>query len=104
MKTKTAKRKAAGCIVVPIATFAPEPFEILKEIPVVVQPADDEFSATFFDANINTQGCNETEAVENLKELILDIFEHLGAQPAKRLGPGPKRQLAVLQEFIRKRR
>jgi hypothetical protein len=59
MKTKTAKRQPTLSIIVPIVTFAPEPFDIIKEIPVVVQPTDDEFSATFFDANINTQGCNE---------------------------------------------
>src|SRR5207302_1927788 len=90
-------------ITVPITTLAPEPFKLLQTIYVVVQPSGDEYVASFFDANVNASGSNETEAVENLKDILIHLFAFLSKLPVKRLGPSPKRQLAVLQEFIRKR-
>ena len=88
--------------VVPVVTFAPEPFELLRDLPVVVQPVEEYFTATFFDANISTSGETQEEAVANLKELILDIFESLEAEPEERLGPEPARQKAVLARLIRR--
>src|ERR1039458_2100739 len=35
--------------VIPITTLAPEPYEILRDIPAVVEPAGNGFIATFFD-------------------------------------------------------
>ena len=61
-------------IVIPIATLAPEPYELFRAIPVVVQPAGGEFIATFFDANISTAGDTQEEAVANLRSLLLDMF------------------------------
>lgn len=94
---------AGDTVVVPISTFAPVPIEVLKEIKAVVQPDDDEFTATFFDANVNAAGCNQVEAIENLKDLILSRFEYLNAQPPAKLGPALAKQIAVLRDFIRRR-
>jgi hypothetical protein len=80
----------------------PEPFKLLREIPVVVQPSGDEYVASFFDANVHASGCTETDAVENLKDVMLGLFAYLEGQPAKRLGPMPAKQRAVLREFIRR--
>ena len=93
----------ASSLIVPIQTFTPEPFEILQEIKVVVRPSDDEFIASFFDANINASGCNESDAVANLKEMIVSRFEHLDSLPPEKLGPGPARQITVLRAFMRRR-
>src|SRR5262245_26961874 len=87
-------------LIVPITTLAPEPFDLLQEIKVVVHPSDDEYLASFFDANVNAAGANETEAVANLKDVMLALFVYPSGLPAKRLGPGPKRQLQVLRRFI----
>src|ERR1700757_5007489 len=48
---------------VPVTTLDPEPFELAREIQVVVQPDDDSFVATFFDANINASGETQQDAV-----------------------------------------
>jgi dCTP deaminase len=87
-------------ITVPIDTFSPEPYFIKKPILAVVQPAEEGCTASFYDANIHTSGDNEEEALENLKSLILDVFESLSAEPQETLGSQPKRQLAVLHEFL----
>lgn len=94
--------KENDSIIVPITSFAPEPLEVIKEINVVVQKDEDEFTATFFDANIGTTGCNQTEAIDNLKELIVSRYYYLNEQPQQTLGPALVKQLTVLNQFISK--
>ena len=95
--------QAGGSIVVPILTLDPAPFELLKEIKAVVRPSDDEFVATFFDANVNASGCTMTDAVSNLKEMLVTRFDYLAQMPIEKLGPAMVKQIAVLRGFIRRR-
>jgi hypothetical protein len=94
---------SSGPILVPIMTFEPEPFELVRDMLAVVQPMDDEFMACFFDANVNAGGCNQVEAMENLKDSLLSRFEYLDGQPTEKLGPALVKQLAVLRAFIRRK-
>ena len=68
---------------------------------VVIQPLGDEHLATFFDANINASGETQEEAFANLKDVLLGTFQMLERMAESQLGPGPKRQRAVLIECIR---
>jgi len=102
LETKVNELTKPGAFVVPIATLAPEPYELLKEMKIVVQATGDEFVASFFDANINASGCNETDAVDSFKDVLLRRFEFLESLPSEKLGPGPAKQLAVLRCFIRR--
>ena len=88
-------------IIVPITTFDPEPFELFKEILVVVQPDDDSFVATFFDANINASGNTQVDAVANLKDMMVSLFDVLEKEP--KLGKTPAHQLAVLRTRMRRK-
>jgi uncharacterized radical SAM superfamily protein len=97
------KLSKLGAITVPIQTLAPEDLEVIKEIPVVVQRMDDDYIASFFDANINASGDTDAEAVTNLKDILVTVFNHLDTLPPAKLGPRPRRQLAVLRDFIRRR-
>jgi len=90
-------------LVVPISTFAPEPFEVVKDFSVVVQPAEESFVATLFDANIGASGETPEDALQNLKDTLLNAFTILEAR-ANQLGREPKRQLAVLRSLIARRR
>ena len=90
-------------IIVPISTLAPTPYTLIRDIPCLVQPADSGFVATFFDANISASGDTQQEALENLKALLVDIYDDLVSEPDEKLGPEPKRQLEVLKTLIRKR-
>jgi hypothetical protein len=83
-----------------IHTFAPEPYRVLRPIPVAIHRVEEEFVATFADANINSSGDNPQEAFASVRDLILDTYERFNSLPADKLGPGPKRQFAVLKEFI----
>jgi predicted RNase H-like HicB family nuclease len=86
---------------VEVRTFAPEPYQLSSPISVTVEEdAAGSFVASFFDANISTTGENEQEAFENLKSLILDVFDSLNREAPAKLGPEPRRQLAVLRRFL----
>ena len=103
LESKLSEMSTSGSVIVPITTFAPEPFDLLKEIKVVVRPSGNEFLASFFDANVNTAGCNETDAVNSLKEMLLRRFDYLDKMPTEKLGPAIVKQIAVLRTFIRRR-
>jgi hypothetical protein len=83
-----------------ITTFAPETYEIKQPLPISIYRSGEEYTASLFDANIHTTGDNEQEAFDNIKSLILDMFDSLIARNLEDLGPGPKRQLAVLKQFV----
>lgn len=87
---------------VPIQTFAPEPFVLIKPILVSIEESDDEYIASFFDANISAQGDTRQEAIDNLKDLLLSRFDYLDNLTLAQLGKSLKRQIAVLREFIRR--
>jgi hypothetical protein len=88
------------CSTLYLSTFAPEPYTVKRPIPIAVQENSYGFFASFADANINSSGDTQQEAFANVRELILDVFDRLNSLPAKKLGPGPARQIAVLREFI----
>ena len=78
-----------------------EGFKTLKPIPVTVEHSDGFFTAAFVGANISIPGDTWSDAVISLKYLVIDMFKNLLSHEPSRLGPGPKRQLAVLQSFIK---
>jgi predicted RNase H-like HicB family nuclease len=86
---------------VPIDTLAPEPLQVIRTFNVTVEPYEDEFRASFFDANLTAFGETRSEAIWNLKDIIAITFETLMDVGETKLGPGPARQLSVLREFIR---
>jgi ribulose-5-phosphate 4-epimerase/fuculose-1-phosphate aldolase/predicted RNase H-like HicB family nuclease len=85
-----------------IETLAGNQHLLHRKIPVTIQPSPqgDGYLAGFFDANIHTEGDNEQEAFENLRSLIVFVFDDLTAEPVENLGPEPARQLEVLRQFI----
>ena len=89
-------------IIVPITTFDPEPYELCNGmVHVVVQPDDESFVASFFDANINASGNTQVDAVANLKDMMISLFDIL--EKEKKLGKGPAHQLAVLRGIMRRK-
>jgi hypothetical protein len=103
LENKVRELSSPHSFVVPITTLGTEPYDLLKEIKVVIQASDEEFLATFFDANVNAFGCNEADALDTLKDMLLRRFDYLESLQPEKLGPGPAKQLAVLRCFIRRR-
>ena len=85
---------------VPIQSLEPWPLDVIRPIYVVLQEDDGAFVASFIDANINASGESQLEAVEMLKDMLASSFRLFLAKEAI-LGKEPRRQLAVLRQFIR---
>ncbi len=100
---RTDLEKLQTTLVVPINSFAPEPFDVVGPLQAVVRPVGDGYVASVFDANISASGDTEQDAIDGLKEVMLMVLEDLESEPAERLGVEAKRQLAVLQSSIRRR-
>lgn len=90
-------------VLAPIASLAPEPFEVVKPLYVSVRVEEDQYIASFFDANLSASGDTREEAVLNLKDIISTTFEVLGTMDESELGPGPLQQRKVLEEFVRRK-
>jgi hypothetical protein len=90
-------------LLIRIETFERElrgSLELYRPISAVVQQEDETFVASFLDANINASGESQLDAVEELKEAIVARFLLFSSKEAV-LGEEPRRQLAVLRQFIR---
>jgi hypothetical protein len=103
LQARVAELERPRSVIVPITTLAPEPFELTKPIQAVVEAHDGDYIASFYDANVNASGCNEQEAIENLKDLLVSRFEYLDRCADRKMAPVLARQRAVLREFIRRR-
>jgi predicted RNase H-like HicB family nuclease len=98
---RTVAQVASGSpIVLWITTLAPEPFRLKRDIPILLRSTGSSFVASFLDANVNASGETEAEALNNLKEVLTMVFRKIRSLPPNTLGPGPSRQLAVLNEFV----
>lgn len=77
-----------------------EPFNLLKPIPVKIERMDEnDFLASFEEANITMPGESDLEAFQNLLGHTLDVFEALSNEETS-LGPEPARQLKVLRKYL----
>jgi hypothetical protein len=79
-----------------------EGYTIRRPIPVKYEVASDtDVEASFEDANIAISGNSRQDAYQALIEEILTAFDDWSADESA-LGPGPRKQLAVLRNYIAK--
>ena len=88
--------------VVSVTSLDDARFRLPRDLPVVVQPTDVGYVATFFDANASMAGDTQEEAVANLKAWLVDLLDDLESEAPERLGAGPARQLAALRSVIQR--
>lgn len=103
LKGRCAVLERLSPILVPIESFAPEPYEVVKPLHAVVRYQNEQYIASFFDANLSASGDTQVEAVLNLKDIIASTFEILTTLQESELGPGPLQQRKVLEEFVQKK-
>jgi hypothetical protein len=84
-----------------IDSLAPDPYEVVRTIKVVIRPQGDQYLATFYDANLTASGDTDTEAVTNLKDIIVATIELLANHDDDTLGTVPARQKATLAKFVK---
>ena len=94
------QHSAATSVVVD--TMAPEAIVVIQPFHILVEPYENEFKASFYDANLSAFGDTRNEAIWYLKDLLAMTFEMLCEHDPKRLGPGPARELDVLKQFLKR--
>ncbi|MFN0053252.1 MAG: hypothetical protein ACKV0T_13800 [Planctomycetales bacterium] len=87
-------------VTIHMESLFPASLTVIKPIPVAICRNDDDFSASFFDANIHATGDSEQEAFDGLREIIAAKFELYDSHDQSRLGPDPLRQIAVLRQYV----
>jgi hypothetical protein len=85
---------------IPIDSFTPEPYRVSVPFTAVLACQEDEFIASWFDADIHAAAETEEQAYSELKSMILDTFDRLEELGDSELGPGPRRQKQVLRSHI----
>ncbi|MEK6300293.1 MAG: hypothetical protein AABO41_06195 [Acidobacteriota bacterium] len=86
-----------------LGDFPNSAYQVLRLIPVVVEMDEGCIVASFNEANIHASGDTINQAVANLRSYIGDVFDEFSELGADALGPGPKREFATLQSYIRRR-
>ena len=99
LRTRLGALEGAGSEV-KIATLSPWGLALKKPIAVEVIPSDGEWIATWHDANIAMAGDTRTEAILEMQTEIVGVYRMLARYSEDKLGPMPKRQLAILREYI----
>jgi hypothetical protein len=95
-------------ILVPINTFAPRSFELIKGIVVLVEPVVDdsgepcEYIASFTDGAISASGDTIEDSVAMLKDRMVAQYRLLTRLPRERLGRIPRQQLDALNAVMRR--
>ena len=81
------------------------PFKPIRPIPVSIYQdgdsnGDDCYIASFVEASISISGDTQQEALEGLREILVDTFRFYTVNEGI-LGKHPKKQLEVLRKFIK---
>jgi predicted RNase H-like HicB family nuclease len=86
--------------VVPLTTLAPQPIQLLLNIPATIEGGGEDFTATYTEANVSASGDTPSDALANLKESLVSTFEFLESLPESERGPLPARQWEVLRSAL----
>lgn len=100
LRKRLERLEATRTLVVPIQSLDPEPFELTKPILALVEPSEDEFIASFSDANVSASGETQGDAIANLKDMLICTFELLESET--RLGTEMQRRRSVLATLLRR--
>ncbi|MDI6795054.1 MAG: hypothetical protein QME81_19670 [bacterium] len=77
-------------------------YEVMRAIPVVLEEDEGQYVATWYDADLFGYGDREQEALDDLCESIVSLWEVLKRESAgRKLGKTLTRQWAFLQKVIR---
>jgi hypothetical protein len=77
-------------------------YEVVHPLPVVLEEDEGQYVATWYDADLFGYGDSEQEALEDLCETIVSLYEVLKRESAAQgLGDPLARQWAFLQKVVR---
>jgi len=83
-----------------ITSIPSEKYELKEPIDVIIKIDEDEVIAMIPDLELYGEGCNEIEAVNDLKLELIDLLEDLEPYPDENLGRVPKAWNKTLKSMI----
>lgn len=87
---------------IPLENLRDPLYEVIHTIPVVLEEDEGQYLATWYDADIFGYGASEQEALDDLCESIVSLWEVLKRESsAQGLGDTLTKQWAFLQKMIR---
>lgn len=96
----TQLKSPQGIIKTFIDSLPGEPYTLRRPIPVKIETVGDEdYLASFDEANIAISGETYQEAFQNLVAEVLNSFENFIREETN-LGPEPSRQLKILKRYL----
>jgi hypothetical protein len=87
-------------IIVTITTLYPDPFRLLRDLPVNLEIDEDDCVATWYEANISASAESEGDAIAYFKAQLVSAFVLFESTPESEMGPLPLRQWSVLRQSI----
>jgi hypothetical protein len=86
-----------------ITTLHSSEYELRRDVPVLIeQVEEEEFVASFVDADVYTSGETMSAAIENLRAALISTLRTWSSVDTAKLGPLPRRQLATLERLLRR--
>ena len=83
-----------------ITSIPSEKYELKEPIDVIIKIDEDEVIALIPDLELYGDGCNEIEALNDLKLELIDLLEDLDSYPNENLGSVPKAWNKSLKSMI----
>jgi len=94
--------KQLNLCVMKMYDLASDIYNLKCPIDVLLKVFNDEILASIPDLEIYGEGFNETEALNNLKDELIDLFDYLNSVSSSSLGKLPKRWKKIINSFIEK--
>jgi hypothetical protein len=87
-------------IIVMITTLYPDPFRLLRDVPVNLEIDEDDCVATWYEANISASAESEGDAIAYFKAQLVSAFVLFETTPESEMGPLPLRQWNVIRRSM----
>lgn len=101
LNSEREKQEISYPTILEIKSLPSETYEVVKPFHIVIKPHGEEFIASFYEVKLSAMGDFESEAIENLKDIIISTYELLSEHKESKLGPGPLTQFNSLKKYIR---
>jgi hypothetical protein len=103
LKERVSKlERGANACSVKIYDLASDMYNLKFPVDVILRIVDDEILALIPELELRGEGVIEAEALTDLKNELIDLFEYLNTIQDKNLGKSPRRWKKIINSFVEK--
>ncbi len=97
---KILKKIESNFKIIPLNSLRSKKYSLNQPIYITIEHEDGHVIASFDDIEAFAYSDNEFEAVDQLCQEIVALYEDLSSEDEEELGPLPQKWLSILQDFI----